>query len=208
VGNCTRPRGLSESISLRLEGFRTDRREAGPRERQPRVLEIKLAQGAIRLKSTQIRWFTWWPGGRLARINGGQRRLKEELENNSRRPRDPTENRHSDSLKRVNLLFLWLRWRREMMLLMMAMMMRWQPVCYKAEWQRHCVLRNCSSGLSIWSSLHISECKNMRGEQTINMTNRAVPSGFHTSQLVLHAWNRVSDVHEFLYNYLLNVKDG
>jgi hypothetical protein len=32
--------------------------------------------------------------------------VKGELENNPRKPRDLTENRHSDSLKKVNLFFL------------------------------------------------------------------------------------------------------
>ncbi len=68
----------------------------------PRPSRTKLSsRGAIRLESTQIRWFLWWPGGRLDLINGGQRRSKGELENNSRKLRDLLKNRHSDSLKRV-----------------------------------------------------------------------------------------------------------
>jgi hypothetical protein len=37
-------------------------------------------------------------------FNGCQRHLRGELENKSKKPRDLTKNRHSDSLKKVNLL--------------------------------------------------------------------------------------------------------
>jgi hypothetical protein len=68
------------------------------------------SRGAIRLESTQIRWFSCWPGERLDSVNDGQRLSKGEMENNSMKPRDLTENRHSNSLKkRVNLLFLRVR---------------------------------------------------------------------------------------------------
>jgi hypothetical protein len=36
----------------------------------------------------------------------------------------------------------------------------------------------------------------------VNTTHLAAPAGFHTSQLALHAINRVSDKHGFSYNYL------
>ncbi len=42
------------------------------------------------------------------------RDVKGELENNSRKPRDLVRNWHSDSLKRINLLFLQVRRSREM----------------------------------------------------------------------------------------------
>jgi hypothetical protein len=48
--------------------------------------------------------------------------LKGELENNPRKPRNLVRN-SSSALKRVNLLFLRARSRREMMLLMIKMMM-------------------------------------------------------------------------------------
>jgi hypothetical protein len=46
---------------------------------------------------------------------------------------------------------------------MMKMMMRWEPVCHKTEWQWHCVLRHCSSALSIYSSLHMPAIPNTGG---------------------------------------------
>ncbi len=74
--------------------------------------------------------------------------------------------RHCELLQmirhRVNLLFFRVRWRREMemMLLMMMMMIQLKPVCHKTEWQWHCVLRNCSSELSIYSkALSIRQVK-------------------------------------------------
>jgi hypothetical protein len=57
------------------------------------------------LWSAQIKWFLRWPGGRLDHINGGQRHSNGEFENKSRKPRDLTENRHSDSLKKGQLTF-------------------------------------------------------------------------------------------------------
>jgi hypothetical protein len=45
------------------------------------------SRGAIRLKSTQIIWFSWWQGGRLNHINCGQRRLRYSWKN-SWKPRD------------------------------------------------------------------------------------------------------------------------
>jgi hypothetical protein len=57
-------------------------------------------------------------------VNGDQKCSKGELENNSRKPRDLTENRHNDSLKRVILLFLRVGRGREMIMLLMMMMMQ------------------------------------------------------------------------------------
>jgi hypothetical protein len=42
--------------------------------------------------------YTW-----LDHVNGGQRRSKVELENNSRKPRDLTKNRHGDILEESQL---------------------------------------------------------------------------------------------------------
>jgi hypothetical protein len=50
--------------------------------------------------------------------------LKRELKNKSRKPRDLARNWYSDSLKRINLLFLRVR-RRVEMKFMMKMMMMW-----------------------------------------------------------------------------------
>jgi hypothetical protein len=36
------------------------------------------------------------------------------------------------------------------------MMMKREPVCHKTEWQRHYVLRNCSSGLSTYTYIALS----------------------------------------------------
>ncbi len=59
----------------------------------------KLIQGgAIRLKSTQIRWFSWWPGGRLDLLRGGQRRWRESWKTGQL---TWSENWHFDSLKKV-----------------------------------------------------------------------------------------------------------
>ncbi len=43
-----------------------------------------ISRKAIKLKSTQIRWFLWWPGKWLDQSNGGQRHSRKELENISR----------------------------------------------------------------------------------------------------------------------------
>jgi hypothetical protein len=48
-------------------------------------------------------------GGRLDRVNGSQRHFREEMENISRKLRDLTKNGHSDSLKKIYLLFLRVR---------------------------------------------------------------------------------------------------
>ncbi len=67
-------------------------------------LQSSRGGGGIRLESHQIRWFAWWPGGRLDCINGQRpETLKGELENNSRKPRGLLKNRHSDSLKKNQL---------------------------------------------------------------------------------------------------------
>ncbi len=56
---------------------------------------------------------------------------------------------------------------------MLLMMMRWEPVCHKAKWQRHCVLRNCSSALSLYSSPGISEGQLWGGRGRIGTVNSA-----------------------------------
>jgi hypothetical protein len=84
---------LSESSPPRSDGSQdSQNRGAGPRERWPKVVKTKLAQWGIRLESTKIRWFSWWPGGKLGFVNDGQRRSQGELENNSRKPGDLNKN--------------------------------------------------------------------------------------------------------------------
>jgi hypothetical protein len=87
----------------------TVRQEAGPCERPPKALKTKLAQGGhqAQVHSDQMVLV-------MARREAGPRErrpkmLKGELENNSRKPRELTENKHSHSLKKVNLLFLRVR---------------------------------------------------------------------------------------------------
>ncbi len=84
-------------------------------------------------------------------------------------------------------------------------MMRWEPACHKIEWQRHCVLRNCSSALSIYSSSHISERSPMRGGRlwTVNTTHSPVPTGFQRSQLDLTMGYEVSDKTSFFFYIIL-----
>jgi hypothetical protein len=50
-----------------------------------------------------------------------------------------------------------------MKMLMMKILMWWEPVCHRTKWQRHCVLRDCYSPLSIFSSPCISKRSTMRG---------------------------------------------
>ncbi len=50
--------------------------------------------------------------------------------------------------------------------MMKMMMMRWEPMCHKTEWQGHHVLRNYSLALSLYSynsSPHIRQLKNVGG---------------------------------------------
>jgi hypothetical protein len=42
----------------------------------------------------------------------------------------------------------------------------------------------------------------------VNISHLAVLAGFHTSQLVLHATNRVSHKQRFSYNYFVTGEDG
>ncbi len=78
--------------------------------------------------------------------------LKKKLENNSMKPRDLPKNRHSDSLKKSQLT------------LSQGMSKKGDDVAddddgnavrtsvLRNRGQKHCVLRNSSSGLSIYSS--------------------------------------------------------
>ncbi len=121
------------------------------KERQPKVLKSKLqcnSRGTLRLESTQIRWFSLWSGGRLDLMWGGQIHPRESWKTTLGCQGALSENWHNDSLKRFNLLFLRLRRRREMNLTIKMMMMHWEPVCHKTEWQWDFVLRNFSSALS------------------------------------------------------------
>ncbi len=82
----------------------TVREEAGLRERQPKPFKTKLAQGeAIRLESTQIRWFVRWPGRRLDLVRGGQRCSMENWKKTLGSQGTQLENWHSDRLKKTQL---------------------------------------------------------------------------------------------------------
>ncbi len=80
-------------------------REAGPCERLPKGLKTKLTQGGPSLESTQIRWSSLLPGGRLDLVNGGQRQSKGELENNSRKPRDLTNKKKAQHQPKKGLTY-------------------------------------------------------------------------------------------------------
>jgi hypothetical protein len=75
---CMKAKGLSELSVLRLDG--SPNSQAGRLDLtrgSQRLSKIKLSsRGAIRLKSTQIRWFLRWPGRSLDCVNSGQRPLK------------------------------------------------------------------------------------------------------------------------------------
>jgi hypothetical protein len=123
-GDITQSQGGSPwSSYFRSEGSRGDQAgEAGPFYQRPRV--YKLAQGKIRLASTLIRWFLWWPGRTLVRISGGrtqglhscwliQRKLKTfkwGLENNSRKPENRTANRQWKSEQVFTIFVHYIPW--------------------------------------------------------------------------------------------------
>ncbi len=109
--------------------FETVRREGGPRERWPKALRTKFAQGGhqARVPLEQV----WWEAGSCERQ---PKTLKGELENNSRKPRAIVRKRHSDSLKKVQLACSQGKKTRGIKLLMVKMMMmRRVPVCHKKE---------------------------------------------------------------------------
>ncbi len=57
-GNLAASQGeLSGSSSLRSDGSWESQMEAWPHESPPKAFKAKQAWGAIRLESTQIRWF-------------------------------------------------------------------------------------------------------------------------------------------------------
>jgi hypothetical protein len=70
------------------------------------MLITKLAQGGHQARVYSDQVVLVMAGGRLDHVNCSQRRSRGELENTTKKPRDLTRNRHSVSLKRVNLLFL------------------------------------------------------------------------------------------------------
>ncbi len=76
---------------------------------------------------------------------------------------------------------------------------------------KYCVLRNCSSAHSIYSSPHISARSTMRGGGRIwavNTTHSAVPAGFHTYELDLTTGYKVLIRPSFLYNYFVTAEDN
>ncbi len=95
----------------------------------------------------------------------------------------------------------------EMMLLMTMMMMRWEPVHHKTEWQGIFVLGSCYSGLGIYVCIARSTYqtgRNVGGGRTVNTTHFNGPGLVHTSQLILHAINRVSNKHWFFIQVFLD----
>jgi hypothetical protein len=65
---------------------------------------------------------------------------------------------------------------------------------------RHCILRNCSSALSIYVALSTHQTIHMWGDwriQTVSTIHLEVPAWFHNSQLDIHAVYKVSDKREF-----------
>ncbi len=79
-------------------------REAWPHERWPKAFKTKLAQGgAIRLESTQIRWFLWWPAGRLYLVRGSQRCSRKSWKISLESQGTYSGNWPSDSLKKFLL---------------------------------------------------------------------------------------------------------
>ncbi len=97
------------------------------------------------------------------RINSGQMHWRGELENNCRKPKNLTKNRHSDSLKMGQLLIHSVWWKMEMMMKMIW----WEPVCHKTERQGHCVLQNFSPARCICICILLSTyntSKNFGGE--------------------------------------------
>ncbi len=83
--------------------------------------------------------------------------LKGELENNSRKPRDLTENRHSYSLKRGQLTLSQGKMKKGDVVAVDDDDDAVRTSVSQDRVQGHCVLMYCSSGLSIYSSLHISD---------------------------------------------------
>jgi hypothetical protein len=117
-------------------------------------------------------------------------RVRGEIKNNSRKPRDITKNRHNGSLKKG------------------------QHTLRISVSEDRVTATLCTEELFlrtqyIWLSSHIRQVQMCRGgrTRTVNTTHRAVPDGFHSSKLVLHAIKRVLDVHKFLYNYFVTGED-
>ncbi len=65
-----RPGGSSWSSPLRLNMIRQGRLVLVIRGRESQ----NYSKRVIRLESTKIIWFSWWPGGRLDRLPGGRSR--------------------------------------------------------------------------------------------------------------------------------------
>jgi hypothetical protein len=75
--------------------------------------------GAIRLGSTQIRWFSWWPGRWLDLMIRGHIYSRESWKTALESLGIQSEKWHSDSLKKIQLNLSRCKRRREMKLLMM-----------------------------------------------------------------------------------------
>ncbi len=143
----------------------TVRRETGPCESWPKAFKTKLGQGEPSVSTPirsdgscdgQVEGWTFWDMAK-----GTQGRVK----NNSRKITDLDRNWHSDSLKRFNLLFPRVRRRRELKLLMMKIMMRWEQVYHKTKCQRTlCSEELFLSTQYIWFSQHFRKVNHEGGE--------------------------------------------
>jgi hypothetical protein len=67
------------------------------------MLKTKLAHGGHQALVHSDQMVLVMAGGRLDHINCGQRRSRGELENTSKKPRDLTRNRNSDSQRKGQL---------------------------------------------------------------------------------------------------------
>ncbi len=113
-----------------------------------------------------------------------------ELENNSKKRRHLTRNRHNDSLKNSQLT------------LSQGMMQKGDVVVVaddddETERQQHCVLRHCSSGLSIYA---LSSYQ--RKESDSQHDTWSVSAGFTPPQLTLHAIKQGLQCTHIAYNYI------
>ncbi len=85
------------------------------------------------------------------------------------------------------------------------MMIWWESVHHKTEWQWHCVLRNYSSALNILYIAFPTYVLYQAGQQRIGKdrdgqrSTLGRPAGSHTSQLTLTTGSRASDETGYFY---------
>jgi hypothetical protein len=107
----------------------------------------------------------------------------------------------------VSLLFLQVRRRREMKLLMMKMiMLQWEPVCHKTKWIYIALHFRRSNQVNIYSSPCISDGQPCGGGRiwTVNTIHLVGSAGSHTSQPDLTTGHSASDkTRYFSFNYFV-----